>query len=69
MVAKKQQRCSKHLVPESINGKDNINDDSVVDNANGFVAVHVDDDGCRLPNSVWWLPSHFQDDIIRQALS
>ena len=48
------------MVPESVSGEDNNNDNSVVDDADGFVDVQRDDDdGFRLPNSVWWLPSHF----------
>ena len=40
----KSNKDVKHLVPESISGEDNIRDDSVVDDADGFVDVHIDVD-------------------------
>ena len=35
----KSNKDVKHLVPESVSGEDNINDDSVDDDADGFVDV------------------------------
>ena len=35
----KSNKDLKHLVPECVSGEDNINDDSVDDDADGFVDV------------------------------